>query len=102
MTNASVELQKAHLTTIEHSTLQQKIKEDSKRKKTSRRSIHKGGSAPSVDELREKIRIRQETEKTLDLSRAQRAMTTALNKAKEALRVLRDRLGRIIGQGKND
>lgn len=41
-----------------------------------------------MDELREKIRIRQETEKTADLYRAQRTMTTALNKAKEALRVL--------------
>ena len=42
MKSVDVQLQKSHLTTLEHAALQEKIRADQKRKSTSRRSIHKG------------------------------------------------------------
>ncbi|KAG4429129.1 hypothetical protein IFR05_015389, partial [Cadophora sp. M221] len=65
----------------------QKIKEDGKRKKTSRRSIHKGGGAGNVNDLREKMRIREETKKTKVLRKAQRTLIQAINKSKKALKI---------------
>ncbi|KAG4428145.1 hypothetical protein IFR05_016370 [Cadophora sp. M221] len=64
-----------------------KIKDDGKRKKTSKRSIHKGGGAGNVNDLREKMRIREETEKTEALRRARRALAQAIDKSREALRI---------------
>ncbi|CZT42934.1 uncharacterized protein RSE6_02900 [Rhynchosporium secalis] len=82
---ATTHLYKAYLTTVEHSTLQEKIKEDSKRKRTSRYSIQKGGGATSVADLREKIRIRDKLESREALRKAERKLNIAINKAKNTL-----------------
>ncbi|KAG4439985.1 hypothetical protein IFR05_004559, partial [Cadophora sp. M221] len=87
MSNTAVELHKAHLTTIEHATLQEKIKAEGTRKKISRQSIHKGGSSATVGDLREKIRIRDESEKSESLKKARRALKLAIRRSTEALRV---------------
>lgn len=81
-----VQLQKSHLITIEHSTLQQKILAESKRKTTSRRSIHKGGPSARVEDLREKIRIRDEGEKVEALQKAEKRLVQAKNKARNELK----------------
>lgn len=83
----AVQLYKAHLTTLEHSALQEKIKADSKRRKTSRRSIQKGGGVASIEDLREKIRMRDERESGEALKRAEKKLITAINKAKTALHI---------------
>jgi hypothetical protein len=62
MKNVDVTLQKAHLTTIEHGNLQAKLLAEHKRKTSSRRSIQKGGASASADELRAKIKARNEKE----------------------------------------
>lgn len=81
----TVQLFKAHLTTLEHSALQEKIKAESKRKRSSRRSIQKGGSAASTRDLREKIRIRDERESGEALRKAEKKLVTAINKATNTL-----------------
>jgi hypothetical protein len=86
MKSVDVQLQKSHLITIEHSTLQQKILAESKPKTTSRRSIHKGGPSARVEDLREKIRIREEGEKVEALQKAEKRLVQAKNKARNELK----------------
>jgi hypothetical protein len=74
MVDTAVNLHKAHLTTVEHATLQEKIKAENNRKKTSRRSIHKGGSSATTGDLRERIRIRDDAEKGKALRKARKAL----------------------------
>jgi len=81
-----VELQKAHLKSIEHAALQEKIRTESKRKRTSRRSIQRGGPASKVNDLREKIRIRNEQENGEALRKARKRLSQACNKAKAELK----------------
>jgi hypothetical protein len=63
MHSVDIQLQKSHLLNLEHTALQTKLREEQKRKINSRRSIHKGGPSASVQELRDKIKIRDEAEK---------------------------------------
>jgi hypothetical protein len=63
MESVDVLLQKSHLTTIEHIALQRKVLADSKRKISSRRSIHKGGLSATIDELREQQKNRDERDR---------------------------------------
>ena len=60
--SVDIQLQKAHLTTIEHLALQEKARNEGKRKITSRRSVHKGGPSATIDELREQKKARDEKE----------------------------------------
>jgi hypothetical protein len=85
MKSVDVQLQKAHLTTIEHGALQAKLLAKSKRKTNSRRSVHKGGVALTVDELREKIKTREERETTEGLQKAKKKLSQTINKAKKEL-----------------
>jgi hypothetical protein len=86
MKSVDVQLQKSHLTTLEHAALQEKIRADQKRKSTSRRSIHKGGPSARVDDLREKIKIRDQHERTEGLRKAEKRLAQAINKAKNELK----------------
>ncbi|KAN0073265.1 hypothetical protein V8E54_008485 [Elaphomyces granulatus] len=80
MKSVDVQLQKSRLKTLEHAALQEKILADRKRKSTSRRSIHKGGVS------REKIKIRNQNEKTEALRKAEKRLIQAINKAKNELK----------------
>ena len=60
MKAVDIELQKVHLKPIEHAALQEKICSENRRKRTSRRSIHKGGPSAKVGDLREKKAIRDQ------------------------------------------
>ncbi|RKF80036.1 hypothetical protein GcM1_197028 [Golovinomyces cichoracearum] len=87
MADTAVNLHKAHLTTVEHATLQEKVKRETTRKKASRRSIHKGGAAANTGDLRERIKIRDETERVESLRKVKKALRIAINKSTQALRV---------------
>ena len=84
--SVDVQLQKAHLTTIQHAALQEKIRADGKRKTTSRRSIHKGGPSATINELRTKKQIRDEKEKSEALRKAKKRLVQATNRAKNDLK----------------
>lgn len=60
---------------------------DSKRKRTSRQSIQKGGGAATTKDLREKIKIRDKKESREALKKAERKLLLAVNKAKNALHI---------------
>jgi hypothetical protein len=60
---------------------------ESKRKTTSRRSIHKGGPSASVHDLRDRIKVQDDSKKTEDLQKAKRKLSQAVNKAKSVLKV---------------
>ncbi|RKF76507.1 hypothetical protein GcM1_226022 [Golovinomyces cichoracearum] len=60
--DTAVNLHKAHLTTVEHAKLQEKVKRETTRKKASWRSIPIGGAAANIGDLRERMKIRDETE----------------------------------------
>ncbi|RKF83576.1 hypothetical protein GcM1_157002 [Golovinomyces cichoracearum] len=87
MVVTAVNLHKAHLTTVEHATLQEKVKRETTRKKASRRSIHKGGAAANIGVIRERMKIRDETERIKSLRKAKKALQIAINKSAQALRV---------------
>jgi hypothetical protein len=86
MKSVDVELNKAHLTTLEHSAIQEKLRAEKKRKRMSRRSIYGGGGAPLISELREKIRVRDEKEKVEQLRKAKKKLAQAISKATKALK----------------
>ena len=86
MNSVQTQLQKSYLLTLEHTTLQTKIREDRKRKITSRRSVHKGGPSASAQELRARIQAREQVESKSALRKAQRALTQAKNKARNELK----------------
>ena len=87
MKETSVQLEKAYLTTTEHALLQQKLRESTQWKKTSRRTIksYGGGSAPTVTELRVQISAKAEAERIEGLKRATRLLSQAIGKHKESL-----------------
>lgn len=85
MTNTDIALQKAHLLRVEHTALQQKLRVESKRKNTSRRSIQAGGAGEAIAVLRARIKARDEAEATESLRRAKKQLQAAINKAKKAL-----------------
>jgi hypothetical protein len=85
MKSVDIQLQKAHLTTIEHLALQEKVRNDGKRKITSRRSIHKGGPSATIDELREQKKARDEKEAREKLRKAKKKLSQAINRAKKDL-----------------
>ena len=87
MNSVQVQLQKSYLLTLEHTTLQTKIREERKRKMTSRRSVHKGGPSASAQELRARIQARDKAESKSALRKAQRALTQAKNKARNKLKI---------------
>ena len=86
MHSVDIQLQKSQLLTLEHSTLQAKIRNDQKRRSKSRRSVHKGGPSASAAELRDKIQIRDEAENRKALQKAQKALAQAINKARNTLK----------------
>ena len=71
---------------LEHTALQAKIRGDQKRKINSRRSIYKGGPSTSVQELRDKTKMRDEAEKVEALRKAQKHLAQVVNKAKNLLK----------------
>jgi hypothetical protein len=58
---------------------------ESKRKINLRRSVYKGGAALTVDELREKIKTREEREMAEVLQKARKKLSQTINKAKKEL-----------------
>jgi hypothetical protein len=77
-------LAKADLVSHEHYNLQTKLYEESKRKTTSRRSIHKGGRV-KVNLMREKKRKRDDFENSEAIRKARKRITAYENKAKKEL-----------------
>ncbi|EKD21439.1 hypothetical protein MBM_00552 [Drepanopeziza brunnea f. sp. 'multigermtubi' MB_m1] len=86
MKQASIELQKAYLISIKHINLQEKIKKDRKRKRTSRKSIYKGGSSAATSDLKERIQIRTEAERVAALRKAEKTLQAAINKHNKLLK----------------
>ena len=86
MKAVDIQLQKSHLLTVEHASLQEKVRIEQSRKITSRRSINKGGPAARIEDLRERIRIRDETEKIESLRKLKKQLQQAINKAKNELK----------------
>jgi hypothetical protein len=82
---AQTYLTKAHLTSMEYASLQEKIHNNLKRQSTSRRSLQKGGPAPRITQLREARAIRDQTEAIAGLKRAQKNLSVAINKEKKLL-----------------
>jgi hypothetical protein len=80
-----IQLQKSHLLMLEHTALQNKLREESKRKTTSRRSIHKGGPSASIQELRGNMKARDEAEKVEMFRKAQKKLSQAINRARKSL-----------------
>jgi hypothetical protein len=74
MKSVDLQLQKAHLTTVEHSNLQAKLLADNKRRMASRRSVFKGGGSPTVNTLRARIQERNEKENTEKLRKAKKKL----------------------------
>jgi hypothetical protein len=74
MKAVDIHLQKAHLTSLEHGHLQAKLLAENKRKNNSRRSIYKGGGAPSINELRIKIKERNLKEALENLRKARKKL----------------------------
>ncbi len=79
-------LAKATLISVEHQAIQTKLYEESKRKATSRRRIHKGGEV-EVDVTREKKRKRDAFEKSEAIRKAQKHIEVDKNKSKNVLHV---------------
>jgi hypothetical protein len=73
--SVDIQLQKAHLTTIEHLALQEKVRDEGKRKVTSRRSIHKGGPSATIDELRARKKARDGKEAGEKLRKAKEKLS---------------------------
>jgi hypothetical protein len=71
-----VHLGKAILIDHEHRSIQTKLFEETKRKTTSRRSIHRGGEI-KVSVAREKKRVRDENEKIEAIQKARKRITTS-------------------------
>jgi len=84
--SVDLQLQKAHLITIEHAALQEKIRLEKRRKTTSRRSIYKGGGAEEVEVLWARKKARREKEQQIELRRAKRKLSVAVNKAISTLK----------------
>jgi hypothetical protein len=84
LTEARVELNKSHLISYEHRAQQTRLYEEQKRRSTSRRKSNKGGEC-YVDAAREKIAAREQNEKNEAIRKAEKAITTQVNKAKKEL-----------------
>ena len=80
MKTVDIQLQKAHLITVEHSNLQAKLLADNKRKLVSRRSVFKGGGSLTVDQLRVQIKERKEKENMEKLRKAKKKLDQAKNR----------------------
>jgi len=85
LTSTRSHLAKAHLISHEHRNLQTRLYEESKKKTTSCRRIHKGG-AVKVSVVREKKRKRDEFEKSEAIRLARKRIQTYKNKAWRALK----------------
>ena len=84
--SVDLQLQKAHLITMEHAALQEKIRLEKRRKTTSRRSIYKGGGAEEVEVLWARKKARREKEQQIELRRAKRKLSVTVNKAISTLK----------------
>jgi hypothetical protein len=86
MQDVDTHLQKAQLDTLEHGALQDKIRNEHKRRSTSRRSIHPGGKgAISVDVLRSSINQRNQKEATEGVRLAKVRLDRAIGKQRRKL-----------------
>jgi D-alanyl-D-alanine dipeptidase len=88
MKSVDIQLQKAHLTNIEHAALQEKVQAEGKRKVTLRQSIHKGGLSATIDELQEQKKARDKKEASEKLQKARKKLSQAMNQAKKDLNTL--------------
>lgn len=86
MQDTDVALQKAHLDSVEHHSLQQKIRAERKRRSTSRRSIHIGGPGDSVASINAKIIARDSSVSTEQLRKARKRLQTCINKARKKIK----------------
>jgi hypothetical protein len=78
--SVDLQLQKTHLTTVEHGNLQAQLLANNKRRIVSRRSIYKGSGSPIVTTLRAKIKERNEKENRKRLRKARKKLDQAKNK----------------------
>lgn len=86
MQDTDVALQKAHLDSVEHHSLQQKIRAERKRRSTSRRSIHIGEPGDSVASINAKIIARDSSVSTEQLRKARKRLQTCINKARKKIK----------------
>jgi hypothetical protein len=77
---------KAHLLEVDHTNLQAKLRTERNRKATSRRHVHKGGRGARAKDLRAQGEVRDELERKELLRKAEKKLSTAINKAKKALK----------------
>ena len=80
MKSVDLQLQKAHLTTVEHGNLQARILAENKQKMVSRRTVFKGGGSPTINTLRARIQERNEKENREKLRKAKKKLDQAKNK----------------------
>jgi hypothetical protein len=86
MKDVDTHLQKAHLDILEYGALQDKIRNEHKRRSTSRRSIHPGGKgAVSIDVLRSSINQRNQKEATEGTRLAKVRLDRAIGKQRKKL-----------------
>lgn len=88
MKAVDTQLQKGHLMTIEHNSLQAKLREDYNKKSKSRKSTHKGGASAPVSQLREEIKAKAVKDQAEKLRKAEKKLSQAVSKAKKELNAL--------------
>jgi hypothetical protein len=84
-TTAGVIVEKTQLLTVQHSSLQEKIKAEQKRKNSSRRHVHKGGPGATIAQLRQQMRIRDDDERGFKIKKARKNLQAAINKYRKEL-----------------
>ena len=85
MAKVDTQLQKSHLLTVQHQTLQTKLREEHNKKAKSRKSTHKGGPSASIAQLRGEIKEKEDGDRTEKLKKAKKKLSAAINKAKKDL-----------------
>jgi len=83
---AMVHIQKSYLTSIEYHTLQKKQRIQKASQRTGRKSIHNGGAAGNVADLRFMIKAKADKEKMEHFERASRALRFAISRHTKSLK----------------
>ena len=85
MKDVDLQLQKSQLLSVQHQALQDKLRADYNKKAKSRKSSHKGGASAPVSQLQTEIKAREEADQVKALRKAERKLTTTINKARNEL-----------------
>ena len=70
---------------VQHQALQDKLRANYNKKAKSRKSSHKGGASAPASQLQAEIKAREEADRVEALRKAERKLTTTINKARNEL-----------------